>query len=274
MDNSEQIAYWNSGAGELWVSAQQQMDAMLAPLSAVLVAKANVRPGERVIDIGCGCGDTSIAVAQQGGSVWGVDISEPMLDIAKQRATGLDSVAFSQTDAAIQAYTPDHDLVLSRFGVMFFADPIAAFTQIRTALNDSGRMVFVCWQAPKDNAWMSVVGRAVQSFMPEVGAPDDPQAPGPFAFADADGLREILVSAEFNEIEIEPLERELTLGRNLDEAILFQSKVGPLARGLSELDDATKKQALSAAREALTPHVSDSGVRLGAACWLVSARRS
>jgi SAM-dependent methyltransferase len=274
MDNSEQIEYWNSGAGEVWVAAQQQMDAMLGPLSMALVAKANVQPGERAIDIGCGCGDTSIALAQQGASVWGVDISEPMLDIAKQRATGLGSVAFSQTDAATQSYTPDHDLVLSRFGVMFFADPIAAFTQIRTALSDSGRMVFLCWQAPKHNDWMSVVGRAVQPFMPAVGAPDNPKGPGPFAFADADWLREILVSAEFNEIEIEPLKRELTLGRNLDEAILFQGKVGPLARGLAELDEATKKQALGAAREALTPYLSEAGVRLGAACWLVSARRS
>ena len=154
------------------------MDAMLEPLSQAALQVANAQADERVIDVGCGCGATSLAMAAAGGQVWGVDLSEMMLQRAKQRAGDLTNVAFSKTDAATQNYTPDHDLIFSRFGVMFFADPIAAFTNLRTALRDQGRIVFVCWQTPRNNPWLSIPGAAVQPFLPPTEETPDPRAPG------------------------------------------------------------------------------------------------
>ena len=271
MDNDEQIEYWNGGAGDQWVGAQVQMDEMLAPLSQAALAKANAQPGERVIDIGCGCGATTLDLGAGGAQVWGVDISAPMLELAKQRAQNKSNLAFSQADAAVQEYTPDHDLVFSRFGVMFFADPVSAFANIRSALKPDGRMVFICWQPPKNNAWMSVAGRAVQPFLPDVGPPPDPLAPGPFAFADPERLRNILADAGFGHVQIDGLEREMLLAKTVDEALLFQAKIGPLARGLAELGDQDRNRALAAARKALTPYQGPAGIKLGAACWLVQA---
>ncbi len=270
--NEEQIEYWNGKAGETWVTAQERVDAMLAPLSAQAVAAAAVQAGERVVDIGCGCGATSIAFAERGAHVWGVDISAPMLARARERSAGLDNVAFSEGDAATQSYTPDHQLVFSRFGVMFFADPHAAFANIRSALVPGGRLVFMCWQAPRENPWMAVAGRAIQPYLPEPEAPVDPQAPGPFAFARDAYIRDILGAAGFSDVEIVDTRAELHIGDTLDDAMAAQSEIGPAARALAELDGDERDAALAAAREALAPHISDNGINLGAAAWIVSAR--
>jgi SAM-dependent methyltransferase len=243
--NNAQIEYWNGQAGQTWVNAQERMDGMLAGLSTTTIERADPRSGERVIDVGCGCGATSIALAQQGASVWGIDISEPMLARAIQRSADLDNVQFSQVDAATASFTADHQLIFSRFGVMFFADPVA---------------------------WVALAGRAVQPFLPVPESPPDPKAPGPFAFADPDYVRSILEAGGFNDILCDPIAAELNVGASLDEAVAFQGEIGPVARVLAELDDDLKQQALAAAREALLPHVNESGVTLGAACWLVSAR--
>ncbi len=143
MNNQSQIDFWNGKGGITWATAQERMDNMLAPLSQVAVARANPQAEERVIDVGCGCGATSLALADSGAAVWCVDVSVPMLAVAKQRAASYDNVAFSVTDAATAEYTPDHDLIFSRFGVMFFADPIGAFTQLHGGLKPSGRVVFL-----------------------------------------------------------------------------------------------------------------------------------
>jgi len=270
-DNQQQIEYWNGEAGATWVAVQERLDAMLEPLSAVAIDKANPASGERVIDVGCGCGTTSLAMAARGAAVWGVDISEPMLAHAKQRAAELADVAFSVADAASQAMTPDHDLIFSRFGVMFFADPVAAFANLRTGLKNNGRLVFLCWQSPRDNPWVSVGGAAIQPYLPEA-EPPDPKAPGPFAFADAEYLRDILSQAGFADVNIEAVNMDLRLGKDLDEAMEFQGQVGPAARALAELSGEQRDAALAAARAALEPFVTPDGVVLGSATWLVSAR--
>lgn len=273
--NDEQIEFWNSRAGETWVEAQEQMDLMLAPLSALALDAAAPQPGERAIDVGCGCGDTSLAIANRGAAVWGVDISAPMLARAKTRAEGMKDVAFTETDAATQSYTPDHDLVFSRFGVMFFADPVAAFANIKTGLTPSGRLVFVCWQAAAANAWLSIAGRAVQPFLPEADPeadPVNPRAPGPFAFADATYLETILASAGYANIDIASVTPTLHVGDDMDDAMRFQSRIGPLSRVLAELDDAQRKAALDAARAALAEHETAAGIDLISAAWVVSAR--
>jgi len=273
-DNQQQVEFWNGAAGDVWVTAQVQLDTTLAPLSEVAIEAANVVAGERVIDVGCGCGSTSIAMAQKGAIVWGVDVSAPMLAKAKERASELSNVTFSETDAATQNYTADHQLIFSRFGVMFFADPVAAFTNLRQGLTDEGRLVFVCWQAMVKNDWVMVAGRAVQPFLSAPGV-IDPNAPGPFAFADSDRIHTILNEAGYADIEITSVTPSIKIGQDLDEAMRLLSQIGPVARVLAELDENTDKkaEALAAARTALGEHQTSAGINLGAAAWIVSARK-
>ena len=270
MGNEAQSEFWNGAAGDIWVEAQVHMDNMLKPISDLGIAKADAGPGQRVIDIGCGCGDTTLALAATGASVWGVDISRNMLAHAEQRGQGLNNVAFSVADAATQAYTPDHDLVFSRFGVMFFHDPKAAFANIRTALNAAGRLVFLCWQAPKENLWMSVAGRAAAPFLP---SPEktDPRTPGPFAFADPEWISEILSDAGFIDISIESVTPELKVGDSVEDAMYVQGRIGPMARALAELSEDARQNAMQAVREALSQYETERGVWLKSAGWLVSA---
>jgi SAM-dependent methyltransferase len=271
--NQDQIDYWNGKAGETWVRSLDRIDAMMAPITKALLERAAVAPGERAVDVGCGCGSTTLELVRRGALAFGIDVSEPMLALAKQRATGLKGVAFRRTDAATQPFTPDHELVLSRFGVMFFAHPIDAFRNLRTGLTPGGRLCFVCWQAASENAWMSTAGQAVAPFLQKPAAPPDPRAPGPFAFADPSYLRSVLEQAGFASIEIEDLRVTLHLGDDLEQAMAFQADVGPVARALAELEGEVRAQALAAARDALAKHLTPRGIDLGAACWLVTARR-
>lgn len=271
-DNAEQIEYWNGQAGQTWVAAQQHLDAMLAPISRALLERADPRAGERVVDVGCGCGDTTLAVAARGAAVWGIDISEPMLAHARDRAADVDGVAFSRTDAATAAFTPDHQLVISRFGVMFFADPRAAFTNIRTALAPGGRLCFVCWQSPRDNPWVSIAGAAIRPFLPEPAQAPDPREPGPFAFAEQDYVHDILNRAGYREITVDPLNTNLHVADDVEGALDFMQQVGPLSRALADLDEQTAPRALDTVRQALASHATSAGLDLGAACWLVCAR--
>jgi ubiquinone/menaquinone biosynthesis C-methylase UbiE len=272
--NKEQIDFWNSTAAAVWVESQTRMDKMLAPLTEVALSAAAVHSGERVIDVGCGCGDTSLQLGQAGAAVWGIDISAAMLTRAKERAVelALEKVRFSQTDAATQTLTADHDLIFSRFGIMFFDDPIAALSNLRTGLKPGGRLCFVCWQPPRRNLWMSTAGAAIQPFLPPPESPPDPRAPGPFAFADKDYLAGVLDQAGFKDTRIESVERSMHLADTLDEAMEMQARVGPVARALSELEGEPLEQALAAARAALGEHVSSDGINLGAAVWLVRAQ--
>lgn len=273
VSNQEQIDYWNGEAGQTWVEAQANLDGLLAPVSAALIERAGVNASDRVIDIGCGCGETSMQLARCGASVWGIDISEPMLAHAQRRAADMERLRFTRVDAATATFTPDHSLLFSRFGVMFFADPVAAFRNLRGALDRDGRLAFACWQTPKENPWMAIAGRAVQPFLAEPEQPPDLRAPGPFAFADPDYLRSILEQAGFDGIELESIRPTLHVADSLDEAIDFQGRVGPVARAIAELQGAKRQQALDAARDALAGHMTDRGLNLGAAVWLVSARR-
>jgi len=272
--NEAQIEYWNGKAGQTWVRSMDRIDHMLAPITRRLLERAAVVAGERVIDVGCGCGSTTLELVRRGALVFGVDVSEPMLALAKERAAaaGLKNVAFKRADAATQPLTPDHELVFSRFGVMFFADPVAAFANLRTGLTPNGRLVFVCWQAMRENAWMSTAGEAVTAFLPKPATPPDPRAPGPFAFADRDDVHRILSAAGFGSIEIEDLRTTLHVGDDLDQAMDFQKDVGPVARALAELEGETRARAMAAAREALAKRLGPGGIDLGAACWLVTAR--
>lgn len=273
MSNQEQIDYWNGNAGTTWVNSQESMDVMLAPLTAPLLEAASAQSGERCIDVGCGCGDTSLQLAQTGANVWGVDISQPMLERAADRAKSLDlqNTTFSTADAAAEKFSAEHDLVFSRFGVMFFADPVSAFRNLHSSLLATGRLCFLCWQPPGKNPWMSTAGAAIKPFMQEPATPPDPRAPGPFAFADTDYLNGLLDQAGFKNIDISPVTAQMHIADNLDDAVEFQQRIGPLARALSELEGEQQEHALAAARAELSKHMTDDGLNLGASCWLAQA---
>ena len=275
VDNEKERAFWNGAGGETWVRAQAQLDHMLAPLLEALLAGAALKPGERVLDLGCGCGASSLAAAESGAEVVGLDFSAPMIALAEQRATTAQALAlrFVCEDATKAQFPTPFDHLISRFGGMFFADPVAAYAHLRGALATGGRLTMLVWQAPKQNPWMSVVGQAVAPFLPPPsgGAPD-PRAPGPFAFADPSYVTGVLEAAGWEAISLSPVERPLHLANTMEEALALQSQVGPLARVLRELEDSAREAALAAAREALAPHFTAEGLVLGAACHLVEAR--
>ena len=272
-DNAEQIKYWNAKAGAIWVAQQAHLDQLLAPLSEAGLAAAKFAANESALDIGCGCGDTSIALgaSQSSGSVTGVDISEPMLAHAQIRADAMPNVSFEQADAAIAEFSDQYNLVFSRFGVMFFADPEAAFKNLRKALKPNGRMVFVCWQPPSENPWMSLAGKAVQPFMPPAATAPNPHAPGPFAFSDPAHVLAILSNAGFANVQIESFNTPLHIADNLDDALYFQTQIGPAANAVATLEGAEKDQALNAVKEMFRPHMTSEGLDLEAAVWIVSA---
>jgi SAM-dependent methyltransferase len=278
--NAEQIVYWNEQAGPKWATLQDRIDQQIRPLGELAMARAALAAGERVLDVGCGCGDTTLALARRvapGGSVLGLDISAPMLARAGERLAeaGLGAAAsFVQADAQTHAFAPAaFDVLYSRFGVMFFADPPAAFTNLRRALRPGGRLAFVCWQAATDNPWMLVPMAAALQHLPPPELPA-PGAPGPFAFADPERVRGILAAAGYADVSLEPVQMTLTIGGgDLDQTVDFLLQMGPTARALRDTTDAAVVTRVAAAvREALLPYATPDGVRMDSASWIVTAR--
>jgi ubiquinone/menaquinone biosynthesis C-methylase UbiE len=269
--NREQIDFWNGPVAEVWVEAQQRLDASLVVLTEGLVRAAAVRPGERILDIGCGCGTTAIELAELGAHVTGIDVSRPMLAHARARASGREDVEFVLGDAATYEFSPDFDLLFSRFGVMFFADPVAAFRNLARAVKPGGRLCFLCWRSAEHNPWISVPARVVQSHLGP-SDPVDPRAPGMFAFSDADYVGGILRRAGFRDVAVEALVGSNRLGADLDEAMHFLRRIGPMRRTLETLDARQRESILAAVREALTPYESANGVALTASAWIAKAR--
>ncbi len=275
--NSDQVAYWNAAAGETWTTMQDKLDGQIQPLGEAAIEALGLKAGDRVVDIGCGCGQTTAALARRvgsAGSVLGVDISRPMLAAARHSlaAQGLAQASVIEADAQTHPFAPQtFDAAFSRFGVMFFADPTAAFANILKGLRHGGRLAFVCWRPFAENPWMTVPLAAAQPFFPEPAPPTDPLAPGPFAFADPDRLRTILSAAGFADIAMTAQDKAIG-APNLDEAIETALKVGPLGARLREQPDKAVI-VVDAIREALSAHATTDGVRLGSATWIVTARR-
>jgi SAM-dependent methyltransferase len=275
-DNSGQIAYWNAEGGATWAALQEHMDAQLEPLGLQAMQALAPAPGERILDIGCGSGQTSLAWGQAvaaSGAVVGLDISRPLLDLARRRAakSGAANVAFVEADAQTYAFEPAaFDAVFSRFGVMFFADPPAAFANIRRALKQAGRLAFVCWRTPAENMFMTLPHAAAASHLPPA-PPPTPGAPGPFAFADPARVRGILSSAGFRDIDLTPHDRKIG-GGDLEQTLAMSLNVGLLGRALLEHPE-KRALVIDDVREALRPHVGEDGVvRLDSASWIVTAR--
>jgi SAM-dependent methyltransferase len=274
--NPAQVDYWNSSAGKTWARFQQQLDRQIETLGLEAMRLLAPSNGERVLDVGCGCGQTSMQLAERvgaAGTVVGIDVSAPMLEVAQRRSIGYAAsrLEFRQADAQVADLGSGiFDAVYSRFGVMFFADPVAAFANIRRSMKRGGRLGFVCWRALQDNEWMQVPLQAALPFLPP-SAPPDPVAPGPFAFADADRVRAILDEAGFGGVSIKAYDDSIGAG-DLDETLELCLRVGPLGAALREHPD--RKDSLSGAvRQALSMHSSARGVRMRAAVWIVLARQ-
>jgi SAM-dependent methyltransferase len=276
--NAEQIRYWNE-TGPKWVSFQQPVDAQLRPLGRQTMERAGIAAGERVIDVGCGCGGTTIELGERvgpAGLVLGVDISAPMLEraAATARAAGLANVRFENADAQIHRLSPGaFDVVYSRFGIMFFTDPVAAFANLRAALRTGGRLAFVCWQAALENPWLLVPLQAAAQHL-TLPPPPAPDAPGPFAFADPERVRGILARAGFDRIALEDVRMPLMLGGGgaLDEAVrILTEGIGPVSGALREADPALRPAVAAAVRAAIAPFHTPEGVRMGSAAWIVTA---
>ena len=277
--NADQIAYWNGANGQRWTDRQAEQDILLAPVSKALIDRAAAAPGDRIIDVGCGCGATSISFAEQvapNGFVLGVDISGPMLARARQLAPKGLPVDFVQADATVYPFDPQSfDLVVSRFGVMFFAEPATSFANLRQALRPSGRLAFACWREPRENPWMMAPLQAVYQHVPRM-PPPGPDDPGPFAFASEERVRRILGDAGFKGIAMEPigLSFDIAIGRGLDAAVKAALQIGPASRALDGHPPEVRVAAAESVRELLTPFVRGDSVPLAGSIWIVTARAS
>lgn len=274
--NADQIAFWNGAAGELWTRRQAMQDVMLAPVNAALMAAAAAKLGEHVIDVGCGCGSTTLELGRAvgaSGRVLGLDVSAEMLAHARTRVAG-EPVAFELGDATVYPFEPAKaDLLFSRFGVMFFAEPIPSFTNIRRGLKSGARVAFACWQEPKKNPWMIAPLMAAYKHvpkLPQVG----PEDPGPFAFADEARVQRILTGAGFTGVTLTPhtLAFEISVGKGLDAAVDSAIDFGPTARAIEGQPTDVVAAVRRSIREALAPFARDGGVHLPAAIWIVTAR--
>ena len=278
--NPEQHQYWNETAGPKWAQLSDVIDTQIAPLGGEALDRIGVGAGQRVLDVGCGCGQTTLELARRvgaEGAVLGADISRPMLESARDRAleAGLRNARFEHSDAQVHPFEAEaFDLVFSRFGVMFFSDPVAAFANLLRALRPGARLGFVCWQALAQNAWMLRPMAAVAPLL-SLQPPSDPHAPGPFAFADADRVTRILQDAGFGSVAVEGMERELLVGggASLDDTVGFLLQMGPAGAALRDAAEDVRNKAAAAVRDAIAPFETEVGVRMPAAAWLFQAIR-
>ena len=276
-NNAEQIAEWNGAMGQLWAEKQQEIDVVVALFGNAAMKSAAPQPGERVIDIGCGCGDTTIEIARivgERGTVMGVDVSQPMLAVARSHATQAQcrNLEFRHADASEADLPTDRDLLFSRFGVMFFSQPSLAFSHLRKSLRAGGRCVFVCWRTPRDNPWAMAPLSAARAAMGVTPPPADPYAPGPFAFADDERLRAILEDSGFDDVAFQRFDTSLTLGATPHDAAERALRVGPTSRFVREVGMEHLPKISDAVEHAFALLAApDVRVLLNGSTWIVSA---
>ncbi len=272
--NQDQARLWNGTAGQAWVEGQALLDALFAPLADVLVDAARDADAKRVLDIGCGAGATTLAIAQALGAearCEGLDISEPLIALARERAAriGVNAV-FHGADAQTKTFDDaSFDLLVSRFGVMFFDDPVAAFANLRNAARPDARLCAIAWRDAAENPFMTTAERAAAPLLPEL-PPRKPDAPGQFAFADGERVRELLTRAGWREVAVEPLDVTCVFPKT--HLGFYFTRLGPLAQFLPTIDPERRATVIEAVRPAFAPFVHDDEVRFVAACWRITAR--
>ena len=273
--NCRQAALWNDAGGRNWVEMQRVLDEMLAPYETRIMAEGSPGEGGRVLDIGCGAGATTLCMARHLGPTGlclGLDISGPLVEAATARAAamGLRSAAFLQADAQTHGFEPQSfDAVISRFGVMFFDDPQAAFANIRRAARPGAKLTFVAWRSPAENPFMTAAARAAAPLLPALPTPE-PDAPGPFGFADGDRVRRILDASGWSTIDIRPIDDPCSVAE--EDLLAYVTKIGPVGLALRGADEATRARTTDAVRAAVEPFVENGAAHFVGASWLVSAR--
>ena len=282
MPNADQIAFWNGDMGANWVEHDALMEAMLAPVGEKILDTLSLSATARALDIGCGCGHPTLSLAQRigpDGSVTGIDVSAPMLALAEhlavQDTADRAEVTFLEADAQTHTFEPKSlDIVFSRFGVMFFEDPVAAFRNIHSALAMNGQLAFCCWQTRAVNPFMTVPAMAALELLP---APPEmpPRAPGPFAFEEADYVEAILTEAGFNDIAIAPISHPLVfgIGLSVEEIVERLVNIGPIAQMVREAPDDLQQPVREKVIAAVSPYYEQStGMTLAGQFWQVTAR--
>ncbi len=279
--NAEQIEFWNSDGGTNFVRHQTALDGMLGPYGLKAMQAGGLKHGDVVLDIGCGCGDSSIEMSRRVGTtgeIVGVDISEVMLQRAEDLAAHqeLTNVFFELADVEVDPMHRDSfDLAFSRFGIMFFNDPVAALRNVHKVLHDKGRLAFACWQTLDKSQWIALQMKSVIPLLAEEDRPPpaDPNAPGPFSFGDPDRLNDVLKKAGFGNIEMEPYAPSVALFglKDMEDVLDFALEVGPAKAFFADMDAKTKAMARDAVREAYQPYLTDKGVVMEAAAWIVTA---
>lgn len=274
--NADMQSFWNGVGGHTWVARQAHTDITLQRVAEALLAHALPQKGESVLDVGCGCGASTLDFARAvgpTGSVVALDISGPMLDEARTRAesAGVANVDWQQADAAT-APLGHYDLLTSMFGLMFFGDPVAAFGHMKRAARENARMSFVAWRSLDENPWIGVPMDAVKPHLPPRPA-GRPNAPGMFAFADPDYVTEVLTSAGWSRPRFEALDCDLDIaaGRGIEEAVIQSTQIGAVNSWLRNQPDEVRSASITSIHEALTPYMDGDSVRLSAAMWLVSS---
>jgi ubiquinone/menaquinone biosynthesis C-methylase UbiE len=273
--NQDQAALWNETAGPIWVEMQEMLDRLFAPIESLLIDAAFPGEGGRVLDIGCGAGATTLSMARRLGPTGlclGVDISEPLTTAATARAAaeGVSSASFLLADAHTYSFEPGRfDAVMSRFGVMFFDDPVAAFANIRRAARSQAKLAFAAWRSPAENPFMTTAARAAEPLLPNMRKPAA-DAPGQFAFADRARVQRILEESGWKDISIQPIDVPGTLVEQALSAYVI--KLGPVGLALRDADEQTRARTASVVRAAFEPYIQNGVARFSMACWLVSAR--
>jgi len=271
----EQRQRWSGAAGHAWVASQAVLDGLFEPHADRLADLAAERRPNQLLDVGCGTGSTTVAIARRLGPTApcvGIDISEPMLTAARARAIREGVAAtFICADAQTYPFEPaSFDLIVSRFGVMFFQDPVEAFANLRRAARDAGELRVIVWRGPADNPFMTVAQRAAAQVLP---LPErHPEAPGQFAFANDQRVRGILTDSGWSGVEIRPVDIVSAMPER--ELVGYFTRFGPVGMALHDADERTRAQVIDAVRPAFDQYVHGDEVRFTAACWIVSARNA
>lgn len=272
--NDEQANLWNGHAGRAWVDAQQVLDRMLQPFADLLMEAVRTTRPRKLLDIGCGTGSTTLAAARllgNAGRCTGIDISDPMIAAARARAAREALPArFVRADAQAHAFEPaNYDLLISRFGVMFFDDPVRAFANLHRAAAPGAALHFAAWRSADENPFMTTAERAAAPLLPALPA-RRPGAPGQFAFSDVQRVRSVLEDSGWAAIEIRPVDADCSLAEQ--DLMPYLKRLGPLGLALQDADERTRMQVVDTVRAAFEPFVHGDEVRFTSACWMVRAQ--
>ena len=277
--NAKQKEFWSGKGGDYWVVKQSEMDVMLNPLGEKALAKLDLKSNSKVLDIGCGCGATTLEIAKKvsDGTVTGLDISVPMLDQAKSEASiqGIPNVDFKVVDVQVDQLTSkEYDYVYSRFGVMFFEDPFEAFKNISSSVKKGGKLSFVCWQDPYLNPWQSLSIQVIRGYL-DIPSPP-PRSPGPFAFQEKDYVKGILKQSGFSNISLDDNQEDITMfaGKSLQEASEDYLAINPVVTEmLKDSPDSLKAKIVESLKEAFSEYHKGDGLLFPSATWIVSASK-